>query len=275
VVQTERRPAVPDPGAGFREGYVEADGFRVRYLEAGRGQSIVCLHGAGGVRLSRAQDLLSKQYRVIAFEAPGFGQSPPNERSASMSDLAGTMAEATANLGIERYNLLGTSFGGRLALWMAVQFPERLDALVLAAPAAILPEGHRRGDVPPEQRASLLFAHPERQPPREPPDPAVVAKQEALVRRLRGPNRDPELEGRFSEMKMPTLVLFGTKDRMIPPEMGRIYREKLPNCHFVLVYDAGHAIDADRPEAFTSVVSDFLERREQFIVTRTSALLNP
>ena len=70
-------------------------------------------------------------------------------------------------------------------------------------------------------------------------------------------------------------MLFGTRDQMIPPEMGRIYREIMPNCHFVLVYDAAHAIGADRPEAFASVVSDFLERHEQFIVTRTSALVNP
>jgi pimeloyl-ACP methyl ester carboxylesterase len=47
---------------------------------------------------------------------------------------------------------------------------------------------------------------------------------------------------------------------MIPPEMGRIYREIMPNCHLVFVYDAGHAIDGDRPEAFASIVSDFLER---------------
>ena len=146
---------------------------------------------------------------------------------------------------------------------------------MLEAPAAIRPEGHTRGDVPPEQRASLLYAHPERQPPMPRPDPAVVAKQEALVQRLRGPNRDPELESQLGDMNVPTLVLFGTRDRMIPPEMGRIYRAKLPNCHFVLVYDAGHAIDADRPEAFASVVSDFLERHEQFIVTRTSGLVNP
>jgi len=70
-------------------------------------------------------------------------------------------------------------------------------------------------------------------------------------------------------------VLFGTEDRMIPPEMGRVYRQILPNCHLVLVYDAGHVIDGDRPEAFVSVVSDFLERREQFVVTRTSSLINP
>ena len=178
---------------------MEADGFRIRYLEAGQGPALVCLHGAGGPRLSAAHDLLAECYRVIVFEVPGFGQSPVNERSGSMRELAGTMAEAVGSLGIERYSLMGTSFGGKLALWMAVQLPERLE----------------------------------------------------------------------------TLVLFGTEDRMIPPAMGRIYRESLPSCHFVLVYDAGHAIDADRPEAFASVVGDFLARRESFVVTKTSGLIHP
>jgi pimeloyl-ACP methyl ester carboxylesterase len=74
---------------------------------------------------------------------------------------------------------------------------------------------------------------------------------------------------------VPVLVLFGTEDRMIPSTMGALYREKIPKCHFVLVYDAGHAIDADRPEAFTAVVSDFLQRGEAFIVSQQSSLLNP
>ena len=74
---------------------------------------------------------------------------------------------------------------------------------------------------------------------------------------------------------MPTLVVFGTADAMIPPEMGRIYREKMPNCNYVLVYDAGHEVGAERPEAFVSLVSDFLERREAFIVTREELAAEP
>ena len=260
------------PAVVFNEGYVEADGFRIRYQEAGQGKPLVCLHGAGGLRVSRAHTLLAEQYRVILFEAPGFGQSPANERSASIQELARTMAEAVTNLGVERFNLMGTSFGGRLALWLALQQPERIQAQVLAAPAAIRPEGSERAA--PEERSSL-YAHPERQALTPPPDPAVIAKQEALLRRLASPPRDPELESRLPGLNVPVLVLFGTMDRRIPPEMGRIYREKLPNCHFILVYDAGHAIDVDRPEAFASVVGDFLQRREGFVVTSQSALLNP
>ena len=80
------------PGAAFRESFVEADGFRIRYLEAGQGTPLVHLHGAGGLRLTPAHDLLRQQHRVIAFEMPGFGPSPENTRTRTMADLAGTMA---------------------------------------------------------------------------------------------------------------------------------------------------------------------------------------
>lgn len=277
MAQTDSSGAVTMPGAAFVERHVEVEGFRIRYLEAGSGPPLVCFHASGGPRLTRGHDLLAERHRVILFEAPGFGQSAVNERSESMADLACTMAAAVAEIGVERYSVWGTSFGGRLACWLAVQFQERIDALVLVAPAAILPEGHtsRIAGVPLGERARLYFAHPERQPPSPPPDPAVIAKQEALVGRLRGPNRDADLERGLAELHVPTLVLFGTEDRLIPTEMGRVYREIMPNCHLVLVYDAGHHIDADRPEAFVSVVSDFIERHEQFVVTRTSSLIDP
>ena len=54
------------------------------------------------------------------------------------------------------------------------------------------------------------------------------------------------------------LVLFGTLDRVMPPAMGRHYKALLPNCHLVFVYDAGHEISTDRPEAFAEVVRQFL-----------------
>lgn len=274
MTQLDERAAIPIPGADFVEHDVEADGFRIRYKEAGAGAPLICLHGAGGLRLSHAHEILSQSFRVIVFEAPGFGQSAVNDRTATMKDLARTMAQATANLGIERYSLMGTSFGGRLAIWLATQFADRLDALVLVSPAAIFPETHVRRAAP-ESQASMLYAHPERQPILPPPDPAILAKQEVLLRRFAGPLRDAELESQFARLEIPVLVLFGTQDRSVPPEMGRIYKQILPSCHFVLVYDAGHAMDADRPEAFARVVGDFLQRHDAFIVNNQSALLAP
>ena len=276
MVQTHEPMATAIPGALFTEGYVEADGFRIRYREAGQGEPLVSLHGAGGMKLYHSHALLAAQYRVIVFEVPGFGQSPANERSQSMPELARTMAQAVTNLGIERFNLMGNSFGGKLALWLAVQQPERIQALILVAPAAIRPEGA----APPqalssEELMARLYAHPERQAPLPPVVPAIRAKQQTLVRRVMGPARDEALESRLPSLNVPVLVVFGTLDRMIPPEMGRLYCEKLPNCHLVLVYDAAHEVDADRPEAFVSVASDFMQRHEAFLVSRQSGLIHP
>jgi pimeloyl-ACP methyl ester carboxylesterase len=261
-------------GTAFAESHVDVDGFRIRYLEAGTGQPLVALHGGGGVHLTQAHELLAERYRVIALEVPGFGNSASNERTQSYSELTATLIGALQQLGVDRFRLWGTSFGGLVALWLAIGAPEAVEALVLEAPGAILPEGGVRPSGTHEEMRRRLYAHPERQPVEPPPDPAVVAKQRTLLTRLPRPSRE-ETEAKLSGLTVPTLVVFGTEDAVISPAMGRIYREKMPNCNFVLVYDAGHEVNADRPEAFVSLVGDFLERREAFIVTQTSSLLNP
>jgi len=70
-------------------------------------------------------------------------------------------------------------------------------------------------------------------------------------------------------------LLFGTLDGVIAPAMGRIYKDLMPNCHLVFVYDAAHAISTDRPEAFTEVVVDFLERHEAFVISRAETVIHP
>ena len=203
----------------FKEGFVEADGFRIRYVEGGSGYPIVHLHGGGDLRLSPAYEVLAQRFRVIAFEIP------ENRRSASVEDLARSMNAAVTASGIERYSVIGTSFASQVALWMAILRPESVEAIVLSAPVA--------------------------------------------------PERDESFQQRAAELPHPVLVLFGTVDKEAPPEGAHLYRELLQNCHIMLVYDAGHAIDVDRPEAFASLVGDFLTRKEQFIVRETSALINP
>jgi pimeloyl-ACP methyl ester carboxylesterase len=268
--------ASPAPGAAFSESFVNADGFRIRYREAGRGDPLICLHGGGGLRLSRAHDILAEGRRVVAFEIPGFGDSPANERSASLEELGRTMNEAVSALGIDRFSVMGTSFGSKLALWMAIVRPAPIQAIVLIGPAAIrLADGPVPAHSSPEQAAALLHAHPERQPAPEPLAPEVAAKQRALTRRLLGPPRDAAFESRLEAVEAPVLALFGTEDKVTPPAAAHLYREILPNCHLVMVYDAAHAIDADRPEAVASVVDDFLERGERFLVRRKSGLIHP
>jgi pimeloyl-ACP methyl ester carboxylesterase len=259
----------------FREKFVDADGFRIRYLEAGTGTPLVHFHGAGGLHLYRSHALLAQNYRVLLFEVPGFGESAVNERSQSVEDLGRTMAEAVTRLGINQFNLMGNSFGGRLALWTALQVPERIQSLVLVAPAAILPENHTRPqNLSPEERFKRLFAHPERVDLPPVLSPEVVAKQNTFTRRIVAPSRD-ELEARMAGFQRPVLVVWGTDDRMIPSEMGRVYVEKLPTAFLVLMYDAGHEADADRPEAFADLVTEFIERGAGFVVNNRSGVVHP
>jgi pimeloyl-ACP methyl ester carboxylesterase len=268
-------PTNGTPGAAFSEGFVEASGFLIRTMEAGHGTPLIHLHASGGMRLTRAHDLLSRHHRVIAFEMPGFGASPENTRTSSLAELAATMATAVKNLGIDTFNLLGTSFGGKVALSLAAQYPQRVLGLVLEAPAAIRRSGSTLPSGSPEEMARRLFAHPERFGALPAVDPAIAAKMRALVSRLRGPDRDTELEAQMRELTTPTLVLFGTLDRIIPPEMGRHYKELIPNCHLVFVYDSGHAISTERPEAFAEVTLDFLARHEAFVISRTDTVIHP
>jgi len=263
-----------DPGIAFEERFVEADGFSIRYLVAGEGPTLCCFHGAGGLRLSRAHELLAESHRVVAFEAPGFGASAPNERSGSMRELAATMGKALGALGIELTSLWGTSFGGKLALWLAIDAPAGLiDSLVLESPAAIRED---TSSLPPASEIpDLLSLHPERQAPPPPLAPEDAAKQQALAGRLIGPPRDPDLEAAMAILEVPTLVLFGSGDRLTPPELGRHYRRIMPHCHLVIVYDAAHAIDGDRPEAFSAIVGDFTRRKDQFVVRQESGLRYP
>jgi 4,5:9,10-diseco-3-hydroxy-5,9,17-trioxoandrosta-1(10),2-diene-4-oate hydrolase len=235
----------------------------------------VHLHGAGGLRLSRTHELLARQFRVIAFEMPGFGESPENTRTKTMAELGLTMAEAAAALGLDHYNLWGISTGGAAALWLAVQRPAPVAALVLAAPSAIVPPGNQPASGTPEQMARILYGHPERMPSMPARDPAILRRQGGLVGRLRATGRDPDLEARMRRCEVPTLVLWGTLDRLIPSETARIYKELMPNCHLTLVYDAGHLIDAERPEACTEVIADFFERHEAFLISRTDTLIHP
>ena len=126
-----------------------------------------------------------------------------------------------------------------------------------------------------EEIARRLYAHPERMPVEPVVDPVQAEQALTLVRRLRGPARDASLEDRLRDLTVPALVIFGTLDRVIPPEMGRAYKELLPNAHLVFVYDAGHLVAAERPEAFVEVVADFLERNDAFLISRTKTVIFP
>ncbi|MGH7088173.1 MAG: alpha/beta fold hydrolase, partial [Stellaceae bacterium] len=82
-------------------------------------------------------------------------------------------------------------------------------------------------------------------------------------------------EAALRKLDIPVLSLFGTEDRVVPTDTARLYRTILPRGHISMVYDAAHAIDAERPEAVAAIARDFLARGERFIVSNEPGLINP
>ena len=159
-------------------------------------------------------------------------------------------------------------------MWHTLQAPDSVEALILISPTAILPAGVSMAGSA-EDMTGRLLAHPENAQRLLALDPALFAKEQALVQRLNGTNHDKEAESKLSEIQCATLVVFGLSDQLVAPEAARVYKEKIPNSNHSIVYDAGHAIEAERPEALINAVADYVEYRETFIVGRQAGMVNP
>ena len=257
----------------FKQGQVNAAGFKVRYWEAGQGRPVIMLDQTGW-RNTKLHEALAEKYHIFSLEIPGTGESASNSESQSIGDLASVISAAASALTSERYTLVGASFGANIALWQAVQSPDLVEALILISPTAILPQSVTAGTTAQEFH-DLQFAHAENAQKFAALDSDVFAKESELIRRLGSGINDSEIESKFSDIHCPTLAIFGRNDRMVSPEAARVYREKIPNSNIAIVYDAGHCIVGDRPEALVNSVIDYSEHWETFIVGHQSGLINP
>ena len=222
--------------AVFTKRLVRSDESQVRYLEAGHGEPVVVLARGDDPSSLPLSNMLAEHFHVFVFDISHLAPSASNQLPILSRDLARTLARVAAVAGLKRYAVVSTSADVAIALWQAIDVPQQIDALVLISPALVLSEQSDAGND--------LFT-------------------------------DPELVGRLSELQAPVLLLVGTEDQAIPRETGRTYVERIPHCYYVLVYDAGRAIEVERPDALFAVVRDFLERRETFIVKRPGTAVNP
>ena len=256
-----------------QEQRLEVDGFEVRYWESGQGRPVIMLDPTG-LRETVLHDALAKNYQVVTLELPGTGDSPHNAASESIADLALTAAKAAASITPEKYTLVGTSFGASVALWQAIQSPEQVEALILISPMSINPQ-HRPAISSAESAHRVLFAHLENANKRVPLSQSIYDQESELSRRLGVGIHDGAVEARLKDIHCPTLAIFGQEDHFVTPEAPRVYREKIPNCNIALVYDAGHCIVGDRPEALVNTIVDYAEQWETFIIGHQSGVINP
>ena len=238
-----------------------SSGGGLRYSESGRGDPVVLLDWTPWQTTALA-DALASRYRVISIEPPdtGYAAEPTH-------DIAGV----ADSVGVDSYALVGTSAGADVASRLAALRPSRVSSLVLVSPASILPADSRSVRSPAEAR-DVMLAHPEVSGTALPERDRTEALA-ALRERLRDDSANIELE--LPDLFCATLVVFGQEDRMVSPAAGHVWKERMPNCSVCYVYDAGHAVGVDRPDALAAVVLDFVERRETFIVENRSSIINP
>jgi pimeloyl-ACP methyl ester carboxylesterase len=237
----------------------------------GSGDPVLYLHSAGGVRISPALERLAQSRRIYLPVLPGFDGSAPDPKLRTMADLA-DFAAGIMDSAIKRpCDVIGHSFGGWVASWLAVRHPDKLQLLVLVAPAGFRPDGVGGLVADPARLRQLMFAHPENLPADDKP-PQAQAQNRAMVQHYHGDTAtDRDLLARLGDIGALTLILHGSKDGIIPIASPRLLKERIPRSHLVYVYDAAHAVDVDQPDRWARLVGDFLARGEAFIVNRSGA----
>jgi pimeloyl-ACP methyl ester carboxylesterase len=240
----------------------------VRFASGGSGPPILYLHSAGGIRITPPIEELTRRYTVYIPTLPGFDGTAAHVNVASMPALADLMGEFIGGQASGPCDVIGHSFGGWVAMWLAVRHPDKVDHLVLETPAGLLPEGKGGLSSDPAVLRRQLYAHPERLPPDEKPMEVVRANRAMLGHYHKGWHMDHELAQNLGKINCLTLVLAGSQDGVIPPETGQLLKTKLPHSYLVYVHDAAHNIEVDQPGFFGRVLNDFLTWGEGFLVKR-------
>lgn len=247
------------------------------------GMPLIFLHGIGGDAESwRPQlDGFAGNYRAIAWDMPGYGDSAPLEEM-TFPALIDAVSVLLDRLSVTRAHLVGHSLGGMIAQAFALAHPERLRSLTLAATSAAF--GKRAGGKPDaawrdkfiEQRIGPLDrgASMAELAPKlvqgligDDPDPkgleqailsmAAVpeAGYRAAIRCLAGFDQEAAL----AEIRTPTLLIAGEKDPVAPPKVMQRMTEAMPDARFETLEDSGHLVHLERPDAFNRLLAGFLK----------------
>ena len=236
------------------------------YFVAGSGRPLVHLHGAGGVRPNLGLTRLSESLALYLPVLPGFDGMSEFVGVDSMQGLAGVVADFIDVVIGEAADVLGLSFGGWLAAWLAVLHPDKVAQLCLENPAGFLPRDAPPLSDDPTVRLREMYVYPERRPP-ETKSEAVLAKNRALLHDYHGPiRRDEALIARLGDIQCLTMILHGTHDGRVPKAAVQEVKRQIPHSHLIYVYNAAHSLETDQPERFSRLVVDFMQRAEAFLV---------
>jgi pimeloyl-ACP methyl ester carboxylesterase len=241
------------PGKGFSQRTQRFASCEFRIWEAGNGDPLVWLHGAGGVVLSYALDQLARDYHVLLPEMPGWalGATP-----TSVSQVRDTLADLLSHLGLSRYHLGGTSLGAAVALHIAADRSEILDSLVLESPYALREDAEDTTQHSPQAMRAMLNARPDRVAWRNPVAPS--AEQSRVMQMLTSEQNDALIAEVLPSIRTRVLVIFGGLDRITPAAAAARFQRGLPDCRYVKLPNAAHDAQGDCPVEFVDAVEQFL-----------------
>jgi pimeloyl-ACP methyl ester carboxylesterase len=272
---------------GFEPRVASVDGVRTRYFVGGQGPPIVVVHGLGGaaVNFTLLAPLLARRHRVLIPDLPGHGKTEPLERADDLTAYADHVAALAELEGMFPAPLIGYSMGGVIALRLAVSRPKSVTALALVAAAGIVSVSRRAeiwlavtGALRPAQIMTRFRGTFARRPRlRWLPfglwgavDPPALAP-EGVLGFLEGPSQhtDVGMAGRallrddprpdLDHVRCPVLLLWGSRDRLVPLVDGFEYARRL-RAPIRTLPAAGHLLVGEQPHACAAILVDFLDR---------------
>ncbi|MBD2752156.1 alpha/beta fold hydrolase [Spirosoma validum] len=254
-----------------------ANGIELNVLERGRGDiALVFLHYFGGSSLEwqAVIDHLSDQYRCLAIDLRGCGDSEAPETGYSVDDMADDVAALLRELHIQQFVLIGHSMSGKVALALAAGTlnhgqPDGLNSLILVSPSPPVPE-----PIPDDERQKLLQGHGQRSSAEQTLKNITAAHvskriQEQIIQDdlrtskqawdawlLAGSKEN--ISDRMTSVVVPVHILAGTEDHALPPDVQtRLVLPYLKNATFDTVEGIGHLIPWEAPDTLV----DFIQKK--------------
>ena len=260
--------------------FADNHGTKIYWDEQGTGAPLLLIMGLGypSAMWHRMRPALSASYRTIVLDNRGAGQSdvPPGPYSIALmaSDAAAVLDAA----GVPSANVFGVSMGGMIAQEFALQYPGRVQSLILGCTAAGGPTAKRAEPAAIEMLKARTWMS--REEAAEAAIPFIY--DTATPRHLIDEDiaqRDPwptspagylaqlqailpwESFSRLPQITAPTLVIHGRADRLVPPGNGELIAARIPGAQLVLIESASHLFSTDQPEAAEKAVFEFLAAR--------------
>ena len=249
---------------------IEINGCKLSYQRAGKGVPLLYLHGTDGLTEWPALlDTLAEHFDVVVPDHPGFGASVMPAWVDDISDLAYLYLDAMAALNLSSAHLVGQSLGGWIALEMAVRSTARIRSVTLISSAGIHVKGVSKTDIfmiDPEEQARLAFADTKLGEAAAERAAADKYQDQAILNRIASARFgwqprffNPRLERWLHRVNVPTHIVWGDSDRIIPKDYGEAFHRMIPGSTLTIIPNAGHLPHMERTAEVAKAMQSFLK----------------